>query len=55
MTAPRIAPFGRPPESGRYVVVGRSPDGRVGDVTPAPYYARTLAHSVLVFRTALTF
>lgn len=35
---------GRPEEAGRYVVVRRSPDGKVNDVTPAPMNARTRVH-----------
>src|SRR5437588_6819487 len=35
---------GRPTEGGRYVVVRRSPDGSVEDVTPAPFNARTRVH-----------
>lgn len=34
----------RSAEGGRYVVVRRSPDGRVTDVTPPPYNARTRVH-----------
>ncbi|MCS6936461.1 MAG: S9 family peptidase [Candidatus Bipolaricaulota bacterium] len=34
----------RPAEGGRYVIVKRSPDGTVRDVTPAPFYARTTVH-----------
>jgi dipeptidyl aminopeptidase/acylaminoacyl peptidase len=34
----------RPEEQGRYVVVRRTPDGKIQDVLPAPYSARTLAH-----------
>ncbi|HET8999662.1 MAG TPA: S9 family peptidase [bacterium] len=34
----------RPVEGGRYVVVRRTPDGGVTDVTPAPFNARTLVH-----------
>ncbi|MCX8103153.1 MAG: prolyl oligopeptidase family serine peptidase [Candidatus Bipolaricaulota bacterium] len=34
----------RPAEGGRYVIVKRSPDGTVSDVTPAPFYARTTVH-----------
>lgn len=35
---------GRPAEQGRCVVVRRTPDGRIDDVTPAPYNARTRVH-----------
>jgi dipeptidyl aminopeptidase/acylaminoacyl peptidase len=35
---------GRPEEQGRYAVVRRTPDGRIEDVLPAPYSARTLAN-----------
>jgi dipeptidyl aminopeptidase/acylaminoacyl peptidase len=34
----------RPTENGRYVVVRRSPDGEIADVTPAGVSARTLVH-----------
>ncbi|MFN4218584.1 MAG: S9 family peptidase [Candidatus Bipolaricaulia bacterium] len=34
----------RPAEGGRYVIVKRSPDGMVSDVTPVPFYARTTVH-----------
>lgn len=34
----------RPAEGGRYVVVRRTPDGRMSDVTPFPFNARTLVH-----------
>ena len=34
----------RPSEGGRYVVVRRTPDGRVSDVTPPPFNARTRVH-----------
>lgn len=34
----------RPAEGGRYVIVQRSADGTVSDVTPAPFYARTTVH-----------
>ncbi len=34
----------RPRESGRYVVVRRAPDGRIADVTPGDWAARTLVH-----------
>ncbi len=34
----------RPAESGRCVVVRRSPDGQTSDVTPPPFSARTLVH-----------
>src|SRR5205823_80316 len=35
---------GRPLEDGRQVVVHRSADGRIVDVTPAPFNARTRVH-----------
>jgi dipeptidyl aminopeptidase/acylaminoacyl peptidase len=35
---------GRPEEGGRNVVVKRSPDGRIGDVTPATTNVRTRVH-----------
>ncbi len=34
----------RPMESGRYVIVRRTPDGRLTDVTPPPFNARTRVH-----------
>src|SRR5215475_1578029 len=34
----------RPAEGGRSVVVRRTPDGRSGDMTPAPFNARTRVH-----------
>src|SRR5262249_3077113 len=34
----------RPTEGGRSVVVRRTPDGRSGDMTPAPFNARTRVH-----------
>jgi len=34
----------RPSEGGRYVIVRRSPDGRVTDITPPSFNARTLVH-----------
>ncbi|MFC1921602.1 prolyl oligopeptidase family serine peptidase, partial [Chloroflexota bacterium] len=34
----------RPSEAGRYVIVCRSPDGQVFDITPAPYNVRTRVH-----------
>jgi dipeptidyl aminopeptidase/acylaminoacyl peptidase len=34
----------RPEEEGRYVIVRRSPDGRVADVTPRPFNARSRVH-----------
>jgi dipeptidyl aminopeptidase/acylaminoacyl peptidase len=34
----------RPEEGGRSVIVGRSPDGRIADVTPKPFNARTRVH-----------
>jgi len=35
---------GRPAEGGRTVLVRRSPDGQIGDVTPPPFYVRTRVH-----------
>jgi len=35
---------GRPLEGGRQVVVRRSPDGRIADVTPPPFNVRTRVH-----------
>ena len=35
---------GRPAEGGRTVLVRRSPDGRIADVTPPPFYVRTRVH-----------
>ena len=35
---------GRPAEGGRNVIVRRTPDGKVSDVTPAPFNARTRVH-----------
>jgi len=35
---------GRPMEQGRYVLVQRTPDGQINDVTPIGYNARTLVH-----------
>ncbi len=34
----------RPAEAGRYVIVKRSPNGTVSDVTPPPFYVRTTVH-----------
>jgi hypothetical protein len=34
----------RPAEGGRYVVVRRSPDGRITDITPPSFNTRTLVH-----------
>jgi dipeptidyl aminopeptidase/acylaminoacyl peptidase len=34
----------RPEEGGRYVIVRRSPDGRIADVTPRPFNVRTRVH-----------
>ena len=34
----------RPGEGGRYVVVRRTPDGEVSDITPGDFNARTLVH-----------
>lgn len=35
---------GRPLEKGRSVLVRRTPDGQIGDVTPADFNARTMVH-----------
>src|SRR5258707_15521526 len=35
---------GRPEEQGRYAIVRRPPDGKVDDILPAPYSARTTVH-----------
>lgn len=35
---------GRPSEGGRYVLVRRTPEGKVEDVTPKPYNVRTRVH-----------
>ena len=35
---------GRPAEAGRYVIVRQTPDGRIEDVLPAPFNARTRVH-----------
>ena len=35
---------GRPMEQGRYVIVKRTKDGQITDVTPAGYNARTMVH-----------
>src|SRR6476659_3419450 len=35
---------GRPQEGGRNVVVRRTPDGRIADVTPMPFNVRTRVH-----------
>ena len=35
---------GRPQEQGRQVIVRRRADGKIEDVTPAPFNARTMAH-----------
>jgi dipeptidyl aminopeptidase/acylaminoacyl peptidase len=35
---------GRPEEAGRCVIVRRTPDGKIEDVLPAPFSARTLVH-----------
>src|SRR5262249_19122280 len=35
---------GRPLEAGRQVIVRRGADGRIADVTPAPFNARTRVH-----------
>src|SRR6185369_8764539 len=35
---------GRPAEGGRTVLVRRSPDGHIADVTPPPFYVRTRVH-----------
>jgi len=34
----------RPQEQGRYVIVRHTPDGKIDDVLPAPFSARTLVH-----------
>jgi dipeptidyl aminopeptidase/acylaminoacyl peptidase len=34
----------RPQEQGRYVIVRRTPDGKIEDVLPAPFNARTTVH-----------
>ncbi len=34
----------RPSEGGRYAIVRRTPDGRITDMTPPPFNARTTAH-----------
>jgi dipeptidyl aminopeptidase/acylaminoacyl peptidase len=34
----------RPEEGGRYVIVRRTPDGRVADINPPPFNARTRVH-----------
>ncbi|HJT58256.1 MAG TPA: S9 family peptidase [Ktedonobacteraceae bacterium] len=34
----------RPAESGRYVIVRRTPDGQITDMLPPPYNARTTVH-----------
>src|SRR5687768_14700478 len=34
----------RPEEQGRYAIVRRAPDGKVEDVVPPPFSARTLAN-----------
>ena len=35
---------GRPEEQGRYAIVRRTPDGKVADILPAPFSARTTVH-----------
>jgi dipeptidyl aminopeptidase/acylaminoacyl peptidase len=35
---------GRPEEQGRYAIVRRTPDGKLGDILPAPFSARTTVH-----------
>jgi dipeptidyl aminopeptidase/acylaminoacyl peptidase len=35
---------GRPEEQGRYAIVRRTPDGKIDDVLPPPWSARTTAH-----------
>jgi dipeptidyl aminopeptidase/acylaminoacyl peptidase len=35
---------GRPEEQGRYAIVRRTPDGKVDDILPAPFSARTTVH-----------
>ena len=34
----------RPSEGGRHVIVKRTPDGQISDVTPAPFNVRTRVH-----------
>lgn len=34
----------RPAEAGRYVIVKRTPDGKISEITPAPFSARTTVH-----------
>ena len=35
---------GRPEEAGRYVIVRRTPDGKIDDILPPPFSARTTVH-----------
>src|SRR4029077_16473160 len=35
---------GRPEEQGRYAIVRRTPDGKVDDILPPPFSARTTVH-----------
>ena len=35
---------GRPQEQGRYVIARRTPDGKIDDILPTPYSARTTVH-----------
>jgi dipeptidyl aminopeptidase/acylaminoacyl peptidase len=35
---------GRPEEAGRYVIVRRTPDGKLDNILPAPFSARTTVH-----------
>src|SRR4028119_1815673 len=35
---------GRPAEAGRNVIVRRTPDGNIADVTPSPFNVRTRVH-----------
>src|SRR6478752_77711 len=35
---------GRPEEQGRYAIVRRTPDGKIDDILPAPFSARTTVH-----------
>ena len=35
---------GRPSEAGRSVIVRRTPDGKISDITPAPFNVRTRVH-----------
>jgi hypothetical protein len=35
---------GRPEEQGRYAIVRRTPDGKIDEILPAPFSARTTVH-----------